>query len=456
MTSVMLVALVAVCYPHDATSSTDPATDNSTLADGDFIVSSVADSGAGSLRQTILDAMAYGGGARITFDPQVFAEPQTITLESGLPTIETEMTIDGFIPKRLWKATGVIISGDGRFPVFSISKTGRASLLNLTVADGCGIDGGGVLNRGVLVVKGVTFTGNGAINGGGLASLGATTSVINCTFTDNSADEAGGGLVAEGSVTTVTNCTFSDNQAKIGGGLYSSGLMTLQNTILANSHSGMDCVVTGYFSPASTRNLIMDHDGCGVPITSANPRLGPFGYFNGPTKTFPLGGGSPAINLGDNLSAVDENGEALRWDQRGNGDPRFVAGFTDIGAFEHQAFPKLIVDTTEDTDLRACTPSGSEDCPLRGAIELANATGKPQVIRFDSRVFSDPRVLKMSRPLPEITSDVTLDATGTAGVTLSSDDNKTILRSAFGVEVRLIQVVVEGDDQDQEPHPRLE
>ncbi len=49
--------------------------------------------------------------------------------------------------------------------------------------------------------------------------------------------------------------------------------------------------------------------------------------------------------MGDNGAAVDEHGEPLRWDQRGNGDPRFVAGITDVGAFERQAFALLVVDT---------------------------------------------------------------------------------------------------------------
>jgi hypothetical protein len=176
-------------------------------------------------------------------------------------------------------------------------------------------------------------------------------------------------------------------------------------------------VATGVLDPASTHNLIETNEGCGQPISTADPRLGKLGYYNGSTRTLPLGGGSPAINLGDNASAVDEHGEPLRWDQRGNGDPRFIAGITDVGAFERQALPVLMVDTVEDAERRACTRSPA-DCSLRGAITLANAIGKAQVIRFDPKLFSVSRIISLTRPLPDVAIDLTIDASGTAGVTV--------------------------------------
>jgi hypothetical protein len=180
-------------------------------------------------------------------------------------------------------------------------------------------------------------------------------------------------------------------------------------------------VATGTLAPASTRNLIQTNAGCGEPISAADPRFEALGRYNGPTPTLPLGGGSPAVNLGDNAWAVDEQGERLIWDQRGNGDPRFVAGFTDLGAFEVQAFPVLRVNTVEDTVLRACTGVGAADCPLRGAIELANATGKAATIRFDPRVFSTPQAIRPTRPLPEVAVALTLDARGTGGVAIEGE-----------------------------------
>jgi CSLREA domain-containing protein len=231
----------------------------------------------------------------------------------------------------------------------------------------------------------------------------------------------GGGLADVTGQVTVANCTFSGNVAPQGGGLFSSGTLLVHNTILANSGNGTDCVATGTLDAASTHNLIQAHDGCGTPISTAEPRLETLGGYNGPTPTLPLGGGSPAINLGDNAAAVDEHGTPLVWDQRGNGDPRFVAGLTDLGAFEVQAFPVLRVNTVEDTDRRACTGGGAADCSLRGAITLANAMRKRAVITFDPTLFAVPRTIVLTRPLPTVAIDLTLDARGRGAVTVRGD-----------------------------------
>jgi CSLREA domain-containing protein len=390
----------------------------------DLMVTTTADHGRGSLRQALLDANAGPGPHTIRFDSVSgpFATPRTIALESELPELTGEMTIDGYIEGRLWEATGVTLTGGEARRVLSVAPGAKVTVASLTITEGRAAKGAGLVNRGQVVVKGVTFLGNLAeSDGGGLANLGGTVSVINSTFVDNRAGHAGGGLANVGGTLTVTNCTFSGNAASRGGGLFSDGTLLLRNTILANS-VGQDCVSAGTLDPAGTHNLIEANVGCGEPVTSDDPRLEPLGLYNGPTPTLPLGGGSPAINLGDNASAVDELGERLVWDQRGNGDPRFVAGITDIGAFEVQAFPSLVVNTVEDVDRRACGGPGRSDCSLRGAIALANAAGKASVITFDPRLFATPQTIVCTRPLPEITGDVTIDGRPTGGVTLRAGD----------------------------------
>src|SRR5215510_13143393 len=59
-----------------------------------FTVTNTADSGAGSLRQAILDANALGGADIIVFDSGVFSTPQTIVVTSQLP-ITTDLAIIG-------------------------------------------------------------------------------------------------------------------------------------------------------------------------------------------------------------------------------------------------------------------------------------------------------------------------------------------------------------------------
>jgi predicted outer membrane repeat protein len=412
------------------------------IAQHDLIVTTTADAGEGSLRRAILNANALEGPDTIRFDSKIgpFATPQAIVLESDLPNLVDEVTIDGYIKGRLWKATGVTVRGSRKFRVFSVAPGAKVTIRHLTIADGRAEDGGGIANRGELIVKSTTFTGNTATNdGGGVANLGGTLTVINSTFVDNRAGNTGGGVADIEGKTTVTNCTFSGNSAKKGGGLFSDGELLVRNTILANSEGTADCVAAGTLDPAGTNNLIETNEGCGTPISTADPRLQKMGFYNGPTKTLPLGGGSHAINMGDNASAVDETGQPLRWDQRGNGDPRFVGGITDIGAFERQALPVLIVDTVADVELRVCT-RGAADCSLRGAITLANATEKADVITFDPKVFGVPRTIALTRPLPDLTTDMTIDAGNTAGVTIKGISQFKVFNVVPDARVKLINI----------------
>jgi len=128
-----------------------------------------------------------------------------------------------------------------------------------------------------------------------------------------------------------------------------------------------------------------------------------------------------------------------------------VAGFTDIGAFEHQAFPRLVVDTIEDSVLRACTAAGEGDCPLRAALELAEATPKPDVIRFDPRVFDAPRTIKLSRPLPEVRSVVLVDAGDTPGVVVEVPGGADGLDLAAGSGLGLRGVAIRGIEAPAAP-----
>jgi hypothetical protein len=412
------------------------------ISQKNFIVTSMADAGEGSLRQAILKANAHAGPDTISFDSTsgLFDTAQIIKLTSKLPDLVGEITIDGYIKGRLWKATGVTISGSHKFRVFSVAPGAKVTIRHLTIADGHAEDGGGIANRGDLVVKSATFTGNIATNnGGGVVNLGGTLTVINSTFVDNRAGNAGGGVADDAGKVTVTNCTISGNAAKKGGGLFSSGKLLVRNTILANSQGAADCVAAGTLDPAGTNNLIETNEGCGEPISMSDPRLQKMGFYNGPTRTIPLGGGSPAINMGDNASAVDENGQPLRWDQRGNGDPRFVGGITDLGAFERQALPVLMVDTVADVELRVCTRTPA-DCSLRGAITLANATDKLDVITFDAKLFADPQIIELTRPLPDLKTGITIDAGNTSGVTVKGTGEFKVFNMVPDAKVQLINI----------------
>lgn len=437
-----LLTAVAMLAPLTEATPGAPAADPS--AAKPIAVTTTADSGKGSLRQAILDANAQAGPDTITFEAAAgpFGEAQTITLAHALPELTADLTIDGYIPGKLWQKIGVTISGNKKHRPFTVRTGARVTLRALTLAEGWARDGGAILNRGALLLKDMTLLDNSAArDGGALANLEGTVTVINSTFANNTARGQGGGFANLAAKASVTNCTFSGNAARSGGGLFNRGALVLRNSILANSAKGKDCINEGTLDPPSTHNLMEASVRCGVPISTADPKLlADLGYYNGPTPTLPLQAGSPAINRGDNAAALDEDGQPLTWDQRGNGDPRFVAGFTDLGAFEHQAFPELAVDTTADTELLGCTLAGAQDCSLHGALRLAMVSGKRETVTFDPSVFASPQTIALTRPLPLLSHNVTVDASGTGGVTVKGDF--WVFKMAPGVEVKLIGIEV--------------
>ena len=154
-------------------------------------VTTLADSGAGSLREAV-DLIAADG--TITFDPGLAGG--TIALTSGQLTVDRSVTIDGS------GAPGLIVSGNNASRVFQIAAGTTVSMNDLTIADGVGApQGGGIRNYGVLNLDYVTVTNNteysaGPANfefgGGGIYNGdGATLNLTDSTVSNNAAEPAG-------------------------------------------------------------------------------------------------------------------------------------------------------------------------------------------------------------------------------------------------------------------------
>jgi hypothetical protein len=139
----------------------------------------------------------------------------------------------------------------------------------------------------------------------------------------------------------VTNCTFSGNFGFGTGIFVESPTMTLSmvNTIIAGS-VGMGCTGMGTII-TNSHNLIQD--GSCSPMLTGDPKLGPLQNNGGPTQTFALLSGSPAIDAGDD--SVLGPPLSLTTDQRGPG-PRLSGPHVDIGAFEVQLFDTCLKDNT--------------------------------------------------------------------------------------------------------------
>ena len=298
----------------------------------------ICDAADCTLREAIA-ALDAGG----TID---FAAPLsggTITLSSQL-TIDKDLTIDGSS-----LASHITISGAFKGRVFYVNPNVTAALQGLEIIYGVNSLGGGIFNEGTLAVIDSTFSGNSANYGGGILNLGTLT-VTDSTFSGNSASDGDGGGILNGGMLMATNSTFSGNHADYGGGIWNNygtltatnstfsgnhayysgggisnrGTLNLANTILANSTSGGDCVNDGTMDMDS-HNLIVNNSGCGTPISTADPLLGPLQDNGGPTHTMAIDRTSPAFDSGDNDACPAT-------DQRGVTRPQGDA--CDIGAYE--------------------------------------------------------------------------------------------------------------------------
>ena len=129
-----------------------------------------------------------------------------------------------------------------KFRVLAVSSTGNLKLNNTTISGGSTDAWGGgvyVYNQGQLTLTGSTIFGNGATNGGGIASKLGTVSLTHSTVSGNTAGQYGGGLHSNLATVTLTNSTVSGNEAGVrGGGLtvFFGEVMTVnRSTIRGNT-----------------------------------------------------------------------------------------------------------------------------------------------------------------------------------------------------------------------------
>ena len=206
------------------------ATDTDQVCSFNPVVTSTADSGAGSLREAIALACP---GSTITFASGV----STVTLTSGELAINKNLTIQG-PGANLLSVQRSTAGGTPNFRIFNIGSGLTVTLDRLTIANGKvsndsgNASGGGIYNtNSQLTITNSTLSGNsvssGAANGsgGGIYNYGGTLTVSNSTISGNSAggDGADGGGIYNTSFSrlTVTNSTLSGNA--VGGGRYAQG-----------------------------------------------------------------------------------------------------------------------------------------------------------------------------------------------------------------------------------------
>jgi hypothetical protein len=190
-------------------------------------VTNMLDSGPGSLRDAIATAAP---GDTINFS---LASPATITLASTL-TISSNLTISG--PG----ASSLAISGNKSVQVFSVGVGITVTISGLTIEGGSGSIGGGIYNKGTLIVTNSTLSGNSASSGGGGIYNSGTLMLSSSTLLANTTSQYGGGIANDAGMLTLTNSTLSGNSALRGGGIWNtngSALNVTNSTLSGNSGS---------------------------------------------------------------------------------------------------------------------------------------------------------------------------------------------------------------------------
>ncbi|MEH2213935.1 Calx-beta domain-containing protein [Nostoc sp.] len=206
-----------------------------------YIVTNTNDSGAGSLRQAIINANNDPGIETILFDQTgIFgdATPDIITLTSGELTINEGVIIQGTGVNKL------TISGNNTSRVFNASAS--LSIDGLNITGGKAANGGGINSTSSVIVSNIIFSGNTASTSGGGIYSSSSVIVSNSIFSGNTANTNGGGIYSN--IATVTDSSIFGNIANLGGGIYSANATVSNSTLsgnTANSNGG------GIFSSTS-------------------------------------------------------------------------------------------------------------------------------------------------------------------------------------------------------------
>lgn len=355
------------------------------------VVTSTADSGAGTLRDALANVCP---GDTITFN-LAGAGPHTITLTTGELLVAIDITINNNSGER------ITVSGNHTSRVFNINSGKTANIIGLSIAAGNTTgDGAGILNDGALtIVNSTLFDNTAGADGGAINTTATSTSLtlINTTISGNTAGGSGGGLITLGGTVSIINTTITNNTADSdnngqgdGGGIRSHGTVTLKNTILFgnfNEEGDPDIADdgSGIVDATSSFNLI----GIAAPrgltnginnnqVGVINAGLGPLADNGGITQTHALLSTSPAMETGSNANlptdTFDLDGDAnttesLPLDQRGSGFPRVADSAdadmiqtVDIGAFElHPSIEDIPNQTTNEDTVKNVTFNIGDD-----------------------------------------------------------------------------------------------
>lgn len=343
-----------------------------------YVVSSLADSGTGTLRE----AVGFANGTTGVPDTITFTVAGTITLTSGELVVTDTLSIDG--PG----ARSLTIDGNLNDRLFEVqTSTTNLSLSGLTLTRGLTNGNGGAIlnNGGNLTLSYVRITGNqaggtgGAIydpfqadvagnsvnyltisnseisinranKAAGIYHGGYELRIDNSTIYNNIATDSVGGIHEQFGFATIRNSTISDNNANFVGGILfetnaSFYVLNFESTIVANNtdSSGANDINRLGSGVVNATSSLFEEDITLPPAVingtdtgnqiGVDPQLLAFGDHGGPTDSMRPSPTSPAIGAGS-------NSQSYSFDQRGAGFARDAGGAVDVGAIQSYVAPR--------------------------------------------------------------------------------------------------------------------
>jgi hypothetical protein len=221
MAAAMLLALAA---PHLAQATTF----HCGTGDVPCLIAAIHDANAsGSPTNTIhLEAGTY----------TLTAVDNTTDGPNGLPSVTGALTMQG-----AGAETTIIArtAGASNFRLVHVAAPGQLTVEGLTLTGGLvwpNGSGGGVFNRGVLVLMQSMLAENAADAGGGLANVGGQVTLQRSMLLGNVTVHMGGGLYTQGGTVTITQSTLAENGADGGGALKNEGgVVTIADSAIVDN-----------------------------------------------------------------------------------------------------------------------------------------------------------------------------------------------------------------------------
>jgi hypothetical protein len=203
-----------------------------------WVVLSSADSGDWTLREALTELQT-------STDPDntiILQCGGTITLQSALPPITKNLTIEG---------ANLTVRRDPNaamnFTIFNVAAGTQVSINDLTISGGNGIGGqagGGIYNEGNLSLNNDELRGNvGAADGGAIFNAPNAQLTITSTLIDNNESSGIAGAIDNlGDLQLTDSQVFSNESVLDGGGLYLNSISTTNifNSLIYENKAGRD------------------------------------------------------------------------------------------------------------------------------------------------------------------------------------------------------------------------